>query len=268
MSETSTVQIERADGVATITLNRPERLNTIDLPTLEALVGALDEVAGADDVRAVVLAGRGRVFCAGADQAEMVERTAADWEHIVDRYLDPIRRIATMDQPVVAHLHGDAVGGGFGLALACDFRVASPEVRMCAPFVHIGLAGCDMSAGYFLPRLVGMGRATEIMMSGRFVGAEEAERIGLLTRVVAADALDETVAELARKLAAGPCQALAFTKRAIRRSVDRDMAAEFDYEVFAQVQCLQTADHREGLAAFREKRRPRFGKRDSSGASS
>jgi len=264
----SAVLLEVTDGVATVTLNRPERLNTIDLPTLDALVSALDEVAGSSAVRAVVLAGRGRVFCAGADQAEMVERSAADWERIVDRYLDPIRRIATMDQPVIASLHGDAVGGGFGLALSCDYRIAASEVRLCAPFVKIGLAGCDMSAGYFLPRLVGMGRATDIMMSGRFVSAEEAERIGLVTRVVAADELQKTVDKLASRLAAGPSKALAFTKRAIRRSMDRDMAAEFDYEVFAQVQCLQTADHREGLTAFREKRPPRFGQeRQSPGTS-
>ncbi len=259
MSEAeSAVLVDVSDGVATITLNRPKRLNTIDLPTLETLVSVLDEVANRDEVRVVVLSGSGRLFCAGADQAEMVERTAVQWEKIVDRYLDPIRRIAAMDQPVIARLHGDAVGGGLGLALACDYRIAAPNTRLCAPFVNIGLAGCDMSAGYFLPRLVGMGRATEIMMSGRFVGAEEAERIGLVTRVVAADDLDQTVNELARNLAAGPPMALAFTKRAIRRSVDRDMNAEFDFEIFAQVQCLQSKDHREGLASFREKRSPQF----------
>jgi len=253
-----TVLLEVDEGVATITLNRPERLNCIDIPTLDRLVSLLDEAEASKDVRVVVLAGRGRAFCAGADQGEMVQRAAAEWEQIVDRYLDPIRRIATMDQPVIAKLHGDAVGGGLGLALACDYRLAAPEVRLCAPFVKIGLAGCDMSAGYFLPRLVGLGRATDMMMSGRFVKTEEAERIGLLTRVVAQNELDQAVKELARRLAAGPPVALGFTKRAIRRSLDRDMEGEFDYEIFAQVQCLQSNDHREGLAAFREKRAPRF----------
>jgi 2-(1,2-epoxy-1,2-dihydrophenyl)acetyl-CoA isomerase len=253
-----TVLLDVADGVATITLNRPERLNSIDIPTLDRLVSLLDEAAASKDVRVVVLAGRGRAFCAGADQGEMVQRSAADWEQIVDRYLDPIRRIAAMGQPVIAKLHGDAVGGGLGLALACDYRLAAPEVRLCAPFVKIGLAGCDMSAGYFLPRLVGLGRATDMMMSGRFVKTEEAERIGLLTRVVPENELDQAVKELAQRLAAGPPVALGFTKRAIRRSLDRDMEGEFDYEIFAQVQCLQSNDHREGLAAFREKRAPRF----------
>ena len=253
-----TVLLDVKDGVATIMLNRPERLNSLDIPTLDRLVSVLDEAAASRDVRVVVLAGRGRAFCAGADQGEMVQRSAADWEQIVDRYLDPIRRIATMGQPVIAKLHGDAVGGGLGLALACDYRLAAPAVRLCAPFVKIGLAGCDMSAGYFLPRLVGLGRATDMMMSGRFVKTEEAERIGLLTRVVPENELDQAVKELAQRLVAGPPVALGFTKRAIRRSLDRDMEGEFDYEIFAQVQCLQSNDHREGLAAFREKRAPRF----------
>lgn len=255
---TETILLDVADGVATVTLNRPERLNTIDLPTLETLVATLDEVGSRDDVRVVVLAGNGRLFCAGADQGEMVPRSAGEWQTIVDRYLDPVRRISALDKPVIAKLHGDTVGGGLGLALACDYRIVAEGARLCAPFVTIGLAGCDMSAGYFLPRLIGLGRATEMMMSARFVGAEEAERIGLVTRLVPKDELDGAVDELAKRLAAAPPLALMFTKRAIRRSLELTMEAEFDYEIFAQVQCLQSDDHREGLAAFREKRAPEY----------
>lgn len=252
------VLVEREAGIATVTLNRPDVLNAIDAEMLEALVAALREIAAGDD-RAVVLAGAGRAFCAGADQGEMVPRDAAEWERIVERYLDPVRLIAAIDAPVIARLHGDAVGGGLGLAMACDMRIAAAGARLGAPFVRIGLAGCDMSAGYFLPRLVGLGRATELMMTGRLLDAGEAERIGLVNRCVPAGALDATVAELAGSLADGPPRALAFTKRAIRRSLDSAIATEFDYEVFAQVQCLQSADHREGVAAFKERRRPRFG---------
>lgn len=251
------VTVERDAGVATVTLNRPEVLNAIDGEMLEALIEVLREVAAGDE-RAVVLAGAGRAFCAGADQGEMVPREPAEWERIVDRYLDPVRLIAGMDVPVIARLHGDAVGGGLGLAMACDMRLAAEGARLCAPFVRIGLAGCDMSAGYFLPRLVGLGRATELMMTGRFVDAREAEAIGLVTRCVEAGELDAEVGRLARSLADGPPRALAFTKRAIRRSLDLAVEAEFDYEVFAQVQCLQTADHREGVAAFQARRPPRF----------
>jgi 2-(1,2-epoxy-1,2-dihydrophenyl)acetyl-CoA isomerase len=256
----SILMVEVAEGVATLTLNRPQRLNAIDLPLLEDLIAALDRAAADPLVRAIVLAGSGRSFCAGADIGQMVERSPREWERIVDRYLDPVRRISALDKPVIARLQGDVVGGGFGLALACDFRIADVKARFCAPFIKLALAGCDMSAGYFLPRLVGLGRATDLMMTGRFVDAEEALRIGLVTQAVAETELDQTVDALARRLARGPAGALAVTKRAVRRSIDRDMAAEFDYEIFAQVQCLQSDDHREGVAAFLEKRPPRFGR--------
>jgi 2-(1,2-epoxy-1,2-dihydrophenyl)acetyl-CoA isomerase len=246
------------EGVRTLTLNRPERLNAIDMEALEALIAALDAAAADAATRVVALAGAGRSFCAGADVGQMVERRPEEWERIVDRYLDPIRRIAALDKPVIARLQGDVVGGGLGLALACDFRIAAAGARFCAPFIKLALAGCDMSAGYFLPRLVGLGLATDMMMTGRFVDADEAARSGLVTRVVPDAELDGAVGELATRLAAGPAGALAVTKRAIRRSVDRDMAAEFDFEIFAQVQCLQSADHKEGVAAFAERRRPRF----------
>ena len=253
------VLVEAVDGIGTITLNRPDRLNVMAIDTVGRLVDALNQLADDDGVGAVVLAGAGRAFCAGADQGEMVPRDAADWERIVDHYLDPVRCICAMDKPVIARLHGDAIGGGLGLALAADFRIAAEGARLGAPFVRIGLAGCDMSAGYFLPRLIGLGRATDLMMTGRFVDAEEAERIGLVTQTVPAEQLDAAVQKLARRFADGPPDALAFTKRAIRRSLDLPMESEFDYEIFAQVQCLQSADHREGVAAFQEKRAPRFG---------
>ncbi len=257
MSE-PTVLYATDNGVATITINRPKLQNAIDLPTLEALVDAFDQAQGDDDVRVIVLTGGGDNFCAGADQGEMTPRAPGEWQTIVDRYLDPVRQIAGGDKPVIGRLLGSVVGGGLGLALACDYRIASSNATFCAPFVKIGLAGCDMSAGYFLPRLIGVGRATEMMMSARFVKAEEADRWGLVTRVVAPEELDAAVDKLARSLAHAAPIAMRFTKQAIRRSLDRGMEEEFDYEIFAQVQCLQTADHREALSAFREKRRPKF----------
>jgi 2-(1,2-epoxy-1,2-dihydrophenyl)acetyl-CoA isomerase len=257
MSELLRSEID--DGVATITLTQPDNMNALSLRMLDVLMEALDGAATDDSVRVVVLAAEGKVFCAGADRAEMIEREPAEWEPIVDRYLDPVRAIVGMDKPVVARLHGDTVGGGLGLAMACDFRVAVEGIRLGAPFVRIGLAGCDMSAGYFLPRLIGLGPATEMMMTGRLVKADEALAMGLVHRAVAAAQLDEELGRLVGKLRAGPPVALAFTKRAIRRSLDRDMNSEFDYEIFAQVQCIQTEDHREGVKAFfDEKRAPVF----------
>jgi 2-(1,2-epoxy-1,2-dihydrophenyl)acetyl-CoA isomerase len=247
---TEKLLVEKVDGVLTLTLNRPDRLNAIDFEMLDALTAALENAASDRSVGAIVIAGAGRLFCCGADIGQMVDRTPAEWEHIVDHYLDPIRAIAKIEKPVIARCHGDVVGGGLGLAMACDFRVGAEGSRYCAPFVNLALAGCDMSAGYFLPRLVGLGRATDMMMTARFVDAQEAKEIGLLSRLVPEAELDEAVGKLARSFASGPSRALAFTKNAIRRSVDCDMNTEFDYEIFAQVQCLQSEVHAERVAAF------------------
>jgi 2-(1,2-epoxy-1,2-dihydrophenyl)acetyl-CoA isomerase len=245
-------------GVLRLTLNRPDKLNAIDLSLLEALTEALEAAGRNPEVRAIVLAGAGGSFCAGADIGQMIDRTPDDWERTVDRYLDPIRAISRIGKPVIARLHGNVFGGGLGLAISCDFRVAAETARLCTPFVKLALAGCDMSAGYFLPRLIGLGRATDMMMTARVVEAPEALAIGLVSQVVPEAGLDAAVDALADKLAAFAPRTTAFTKAAIRRSLDRDMHGEFDYEIFAQVQCLQSADHREGVAAFRERRPPVF----------
>ncbi|MAE93451.1 MAG: hypothetical protein CL910_02195 [Deltaproteobacteria bacterium] len=252
------VLLEVKDGVGTVTLNRPDRLNTLAIPTVDRLTELLLTAGASEEVHAVVLAGNGKRFCAGADQAEMVEREPQAWEPIVRRYLDPVRAIVSMDKPVIAALHGDAVGGGLGLAMACDFRVAAEGIRLGAPFTPIGLAGCDMSAGWFLPRLVGLGTATDLMFTGRLVKADEALEIGLVHRVVPGEAFQDEVSALARQLAAGPPIAHRWTKRAIHRSLGVDMEAEFEFEIFAQVQCIQSEDHREGVQAFKERRAPVF----------
>ena len=251
------ILLDVSDGVATVTLNRPDDLNTLAIDTVGLLVDVLREAA-ASPARVVVHAGAGRGLCAGAAQAEMRPREATEWEPIVRHYLDPIRTIVGMDKPVIAALHGDTVGGGLGLAMACDVRLAADGIRLGAPFTRIGLAGCDMSTGWFLPRLVGLGAATELMFTGRLVDAEEALRLGLVHRVVPADAFPAEVTKWATRMAAGPPLAHAWTKRAIHRSLGVDMDGEFEFEIFAQVQCLTTADHAEGVSAFKEKRRPEF----------
>lgn len=253
----SDVLVDVADGVATVTLNRPDRLNTLAIPTVGRLVEALEEAA-ASPARVVVLAGNGDTFCAGADQAEMEPREPQEWERIVRHYLDPIHALVGMDKPVIAALQGNTVGGGLGLAMACDIRIAARGIRLGAPFTKIGLAGCDMSAGWFLPRMVGLGNAQELMFTGRLLDADEALGMGLVHRVVDPEDHTAEVQRWASRMAAGPPVAHAWTKRAIHRSLDVDMAGEFEFEIFAQVQCLQTADHREGVAAFQEKRRPEY----------
>ncbi len=252
------VLVDITDGVGTVKLNRPERLNTLTIPTVGRLVDALQALAEADDVRVVVLAGSGNTFCAGADQAEMIEREPHEWEPIVRRYLDPVREIVGMDKPVIASLHGNTVGGGLGLALASDLRIAAEGIRLGAPFTRIGLAGCDMSAGWFLPRMVGLTMAQDLMFSGRLVDAAEALDIGLIHSVVPPADHAAEVAGMAAQLAAGPPIAHAWTKRAIHRSLGVDMEGEFEFEIFAQVTCIQTEDHREGVRAFQEKREPEY----------
>lgn len=240
------------NGIGTLTLNRPERFNSISVAMLDVLIDKLDALLKDPAVSALVLTGSGKAFCAGADQAEMIERNAQEWERLVERYLVPVRLIAEAGKPVIAALNGDTVGGGLGLAIACDLRVAADSARFCAPFIAIGLAGCDMSCGYFLPRLIGMGRATEMMMTARFVKAEEAERIGLVNRLVPAEGLEEAAQALALQLAQKSPVAMGWTKRAIRRSMDLPMDSEFDYEVLAQVQCLQTREHQQALRLYQE----------------
>ena len=210
-----TLLSETRDGILRLTLNRPDKLNAIDEALLEALIAALDEAGRDPATRAIVLAGAGSSFCAGADIGQMIERTPADWERIVDRYLDPIRLISGMGKPVIARLHGNVFGGGLGLAMACDFRIATDTTRYCAPFVKLALAGCDMSAGYFLPRLVGLGRASDMMMTARVVEAAEAQTIGLVTRIVPAAELDAAVTALSRQQADFAPRTTAFTKAAI-----------------------------------------------------
>lgn len=251
------VLVEADDERVTVTLNRPDRLNTIAIDTVGRLVDALAEAA-ASPAPVVVLAGAGRLFCAGADQGEMRPREPREWESIVRHYLDPIRALVALDKPVVAALHGDAVGGGLGLAMACDIRLAAEGARLGAPFTRIGLAGCDMSAGWFLPRLVGLGAAADLMFTGRLVDAAEARDLGLVHRAVPADAFTAEVDAWVSRLAAGPPVAHLWTKRAIHRSLGAAMDDEFEFEIFAQVQCLTSEDHREGVRAFQEKRRPVF----------
>lgn len=251
------IELSHEEGVATLTLNRPQRLNAIDIPTLEEILVAIRE-AHRLEARVLVIAGTGKAFCSGADHGEMVPRPAAEWERIVDRYLDPLRALIALPIPTVAKIHGDCVGGGLGLSLSCDFRLMRAGARIGTPFVKIGLAGCDMGAGYFLPRMVGFGRALDMMMTGRLLSAEEAERIGLVQRAFAAEAFEDETAEFVKRLAAGPPRALRGTKEAAYRSLDRDREAEFDFEIFTQVQCLQSQDHREGVAAFKARRQPNF----------
>jgi 2-(1,2-epoxy-1,2-dihydrophenyl)acetyl-CoA isomerase len=254
-----TVLYGETNGVATIALNRPEKLNAFDGRMHEELHEALDGAAADDEVRCVVLRGEGRGFSAGADlKSEDLSREAPDLgEYLRRTYSRTITKIVAMEKPVLASLHGPVYGAGVGLALACDLRVAAESARFSVAFIKIGLMP-DAGVSYFLPRVVGLGRAMEMCMLGDAVDAEEAYRIGLVNRVVPDESLEGETAALASRLAAMPTRTLGSIKQALYASFESDLDTALEREAVGQTLCGRTADHQEGVAAFFEKREPAF----------
>lgn len=250
---------EKAEGVVTITINRPRRLNALSVATVNEMIAALTQAGADETARVIVITGAGNAFCAGADLKDAPDLMTPQVAHeVVGLYLDLIVAIRDIDKPVVAKVNGIALGGGCCLALAADLRIASGEASFGLPFVKIGISGADMGATYLLPRLVGHGAATEMLMTGDSIDAAEAYRIGMVNRVVPPEELDSATAEIVSRLASRPPLGLKFTKKALQTSPDRDWQAQFDYELFAQVTCLLTEDYQEGRRAFLGKRAPVF----------
>jgi 2-(1,2-epoxy-1,2-dihydrophenyl)acetyl-CoA isomerase len=255
----SNILYEEAVGVATITINRPHRLNALNIDTVHEMIAALGRASADAGVRVVVITGAGDAFCAGADLKDAPDpMTPAVAHEVVGLYLDYVVAIRNVEKPVVAKVNGLALGGGCCTALASDIRISSERARFGLAFVNIGISGADMGATYFLPRLVGYGRACEMLMTGEPMDAHEAERIGLVNRVVPHDDLDAATDAMVQRLASRPPLGLKFTKRALYSGLDRELKAALDYEHFAQVACLLTEDYQEGRRAFLEKRPPVF----------
>ena len=247
------------DGpVRTIVLDRPEALNALTISLKLELLRALRDAERDPSVRAVVLTGAGRAFCAGQDLRERLEPDAPPLEvEIRERYEPIVRQIVSMPKPVVAAVNGVAAGAGASLAFACDLRLAADDARFVLAFGRIGLVP-DSGATWLLPRLVGLGRATELSLLPDPVGADDALRIGLVNRVVPADRLLPEAQALGRRLAEGAPRALALTKRALAHGVESSLDEALEYEAMLQGIAGRTADHAEGIAAFVEKRPPRF----------
>lgn len=255
---TDGLRVELDGAVATLTLDRPEALNALTVAVKVALREALQAIATDRTVRAVILTGAGRAFCAGQDLAERDEPDAAPLDiELRERYNPIVRALRRMDQPVIAAINGVAAGAGASLAFACDLRIAAEEARFVLAFGRIGLVP-DSGATWTLPRLVGPARAAELALVGDPVGAEEALRIGLVNRVVAGEALMAEALAMADRIAAGAPEAIAATKHALEGAWATDFDAALDEEARLQGLAGATADHAEGLAAFREKRAPRF----------
>ena len=250
------------DGILTATLSRPERLNAIDA-TMFTELRALTEHCEADpDVRVLILTGAGRGFCSGADLTEIepLPRTATpQFLDFQERGAAAIASFRSLSKPVIAAVNGPAAGGGLALALAADVRIASPEARFNVAFVRLGLSGADVGVSWLLPRVVGLGHASELMLTGRLIDAEEALRIGLVNRVVAADGLLATVRELAREITRNSPFGVRLTKQALQLNVDApSIEAAIALENRNQVLASRTEDMGEAVAAFLAKRDPEF----------
>jgi 2-(1,2-epoxy-1,2-dihydrophenyl)acetyl-CoA isomerase len=252
----SAVGITRDGAVATVTLNRPDKLNALDRPTRWQLVTALREVAADDAVRAVVLTGTGRAFCVGQDLAAVEELEHAD-ETVAGSYNPMAQVLADMPKPVIAAVNGLAVGAGLGLALACDQRLAAENAAFACAFGKVGLVP-DTAVSWYLVRELGYSRAFRLAVTGRSLPAAEALALGLLDEVVPTEALAGSAAELAAQLAEGPAHATALTKRQFRAVGQISFEAALAVEARHQGEAAAHPDHVEGRTAFAEKRAPRW----------
>lgn len=248
---------ETRDGITTITLNRPEKLNAFAGTMREDLVAALRSAAG----RVVVITGAGRAFCAGGDVDVMasLQKTGdvQTFRRLLEAGREVVVQIATMPKPVIASVNGVAAGAGCSLALSCDYRIATEHAKFAQSFVRIGL-NPDWGGTWFLPRAVGRSAAFEMMATGRAVDAAEALRLGLVDRVVAAASLTEETQKLAQTIAAGPPAVIAAIKRALSESERNSLSEQLDLETENQLKAFQSKDAAEGMAAFFEKRPPKF----------
>ncbi|MCW3017469.1 MAG: enoyl-CoA hydratase [Solirubrobacterales bacterium] len=262
MPDTLTVDALR-DGVALLTLRRPEKLNAMSWEMVQEILDALDEIRRTPTTRVVVLTGEGRGFCSGIDigQGDAVG-TNGDLFSVYRRQ-ELVASLATtlrnLPQPVIAAVNGPASGGGMAMALACDVRLCSPQARFNAAFVRIGLSGGDIGVSHMLPRIVGLGMASELMLTGRQVDADEALRIGLANRICAADRLLDDAADLALEIAANSPFGIFMTKQVLQRNVDAtSLEAAIELENRTQILATRTEDMAEALAAFTQKRPASF----------
>ncbi len=260
MSETILLSID--EGVAVLTLNRPDKLNAFAGDMRERMVRALDRVAASPEARVLVITGAGKGFCSGGDVAHMVslKQQGAAYEGLaplVDAGRDIVTRLAALPIPTLAAVNGVAAGAGCSLALACDVRLVSAAARFGETFVRIGLH-LDWGGAHHLPRLVGLGKALDLAWTGELIGADEALRLGLVERLWPADSFDAEWRNYARRLAVSPVTSVRAAKRTLQGLASRTLEQTLEAESLAQAACWASADSDEGIAAFIEKREARF----------
>ncbi|MGA8856232.1 MAG: enoyl-CoA hydratase-related protein [Candidatus Bathyarchaeia archaeon] len=254
------MRYEKSDTIAIITLNRPDVLNAVNETMGKELLDALRSAERDDEIHCLIITGSGRAFCAGEDiqdlrgQYERGENPKLG-ERLLLKYNPIIRQIRRMQKPVIAAVNG--VAAGAGIAYSCDIRVASDNARFLQAFIKVGLAP-DSGTSFFLPRLAGFSKALELSLTGDELTSKDAERLGLVSKVVPAEQLMGTARELGTRLAQGPSRAIGLTKRALNKSISSDLETVLEYESYLQEIAGATADHIEGVRAFFEKRKPLF----------
>lgn len=251
-----------SDGIGTVTLDRPGKLNALTFEAYADLRDLLAELPHRGDTRVLVIRGNGRAFCSGGDVNEIIGATLAMSPDELLAFTrmsgEVIREMRDCPVPIIAAVHGMAAGAGAVIALAADFRVCTPAARFAFLFTKVGLSGGDMGAAYLLPRLVGLGRATQLLMLGDTIDAAQAERIGLISELVGDDELEGAVDRLARRLADGPAQAYAQTKALLTREQDMSLSAALELEAMTQALLMTGQDYAEFHAAFTAGREPNW----------
>jgi len=255
-------RFEVSDGVGTLTLDRPDKLNALTFEAYADLRDLLAELPHRGDTRALVVRGSGRAFCSGGDVNEIIGATLSMSPDELLAFTrmtgEVIQRMRECPVPIIAAVHGMAAGAGSVIALAADFRVCTPKARFAFLFTKVGLSGADMGAAYLLPRLVGLGHATRLLMLGDTISADEAQRIGLVSSLVEESEFDEAVGALARRLANGPVQAYAQTKALLTREQDMSLSAAVELEAMTQALLMKGQDYAEFHAAFNAGRDPQW----------
>jgi enoyl-CoA hydratase/carnithine racemase len=258
----STFDYSEQDGVATIRLNRPERLNALTFDSYRELTDTFAALRTRDSVRSVVITGTGRAFCSGGDVKDIIGRLfgVSDAELLAFTRMtcDLVENIHTLEKPVIAALNGTTCGAGAVMAIAADIRMASETAKIGFIFTQVGLCGADMGAAWLLPRIVGTGHATELLLRGNFISAERSAEIGLYNHVVPDEELDARALELATELAAGPSMGIAMTKRFLSQEATTPFRDAMQLEGWIQAECMKHPDYRESFESFTEKREKDF----------
>ena len=254
--------LDAATGVATITLNRPDKLNALTFEVYRELTDTFGQLGDEPGVRSVIITGAGRAFCSGGDVEDIIgpllEMEIDELRAFTRLTCDLILSIRHCPRPVVAALNGTVAGAGAVIAAACDVRVAAESAKIAFLFTNVGLSGADMGAAWLLPKIVGLGHASELLMTGDFIDAQTALRIGLYNRVVPQETVLPEARAVAEKLARGPSAALGVTKDSLNREAAMDLVAALEAEAQAQAGCMQHPNFRESYDAFKAKREPRF----------